>query len=84
MRPFWRIVWIVARKDLAIEARSRELINTTLFFALSCVIIFAVSFVRDGRNSETPQQASCGWPWRFRALAQAAFEQGVTPIPSGR
>jgi heme exporter protein B len=49
MRPFWRIVWIVARKDLAIEARSRELVNTTVFFALSCVIIFAVSFVRDGR-----------------------------------
>jgi heme exporter protein B len=44
---FWRVVWIVARKDLAIEARSRELINTTVFFALSCVIIFAVSFVRE-------------------------------------
>jgi heme exporter protein B len=48
MSSFWRVVWIVARKDLAIEARSRELINTTLFFALSCVIIFAVSFVRQG------------------------------------
>lgn len=47
MTAFWRIVWIVARKDLAIEARSRELINTTVFFALSCVIIFAVSFVRE-------------------------------------
>jgi heme exporter protein CcmB len=44
---FWRVVWIVARKDLAIEARSRELINTTVFFALSCVIVFAVSFVRE-------------------------------------
>jgi heme exporter protein CcmB len=44
---FWRVVWIVARKDLAIEARSRELVNTTAFFALSCVIIFAVSFVRE-------------------------------------
>jgi heme exporter protein B len=47
LSTFWRVVWIVARKDLAIEARSRELINTTLFFALSCVIIFAVSFVRE-------------------------------------
>ena len=47
MSAFWRVVWIVARKDLAIEARSRELINTTVFFALSCVIIFAVSFVRE-------------------------------------
>ena len=49
MTAFWRVVWIVARKDLAIEARSRELVNTTLFFALSCVIIFAVAFVREGR-----------------------------------
>ena len=49
MKSFWRVVWIVARKDLAIEARSRELINTTLFFALSCVVIFAVSFVREGK-----------------------------------
>ncbi len=49
MSSFWRILWIVTRKDLAIEARSRELVNTTLFFALSCVIIFAVSFVREGR-----------------------------------
>ena len=47
MTAFWRVVWIVARKDLAIEARSRELLNTTVFFALSCVIIFAVSFVRE-------------------------------------
>jgi hypothetical protein len=34
---FLRVVWIVARKDLAVEARSRELLNTTIFFALSCV-----------------------------------------------
>jgi len=47
MTAFWRVVWIVVRKDLAIEARSRELLNTTVFFALSCVIIFAVSFVRE-------------------------------------
>jgi heme exporter protein B len=47
MTAFWRVVWIVVRKDLAIEARSRELVNTTVFFALSCVIIFAVSFVRE-------------------------------------
>ena len=49
MSSFWRVVWIVARKDLAVEVRSREIINTTLFFALSCVIVFAVSFVREGK-----------------------------------
>ena len=48
MNTFWRVVWIVARKDLAIEARSRELLNTTVFFALSCVIVFSVSFVGEG------------------------------------
>ncbi len=42
MTSFWRIVWIIARKDLAVEARNRELINTTLFFAVSCVIVFSV------------------------------------------
>jgi heme exporter protein CcmB len=59
MNAFWRVVWIVARKDLAIEARSRELINTTLFFALSCVIVFAVSFVRERPVSD----AAAGILW---------------------
>lgn len=49
MSSFWHVVWLIARKDLAVEIRSRELIYTTLFFALSCVLVFAVSFVRDGR-----------------------------------
>lgn len=47
MTPFWKIVWLIARKDLAVEIRSRELVYTTLFFALSCVLVFAVSFVRE-------------------------------------
>jgi heme exporter protein B len=47
--PFWRTVWLVVRKDLSVEVRSRELLYTTLFFALSCVLIFAVAFVRAGR-----------------------------------
>jgi len=46
---FWRAVWLVIRKDLAVEVRSRELLYTTLFFALSCVLIFAVAFVREGK-----------------------------------
>lgn len=49
MRSFWGAVWLVVRKDLAVEVRSRELLYTTLFFALSCVLIFAVAFVREGR-----------------------------------
>ena len=43
-----RTAWLIAMKDLRVEARSRELIYTTLFFALSCVLVFAFAFVRNG------------------------------------
>jgi len=49
MTSFWRVAWLVTRKDLAVEMRSREILYTTLFFALSCVLVFAVAFVREGR-----------------------------------
>ena len=39
--------WTIARKDLRIEARSRELVYTTLFFAVACVLVFAFAFVRE-------------------------------------
>ena len=39
--------WTIARKDLRIEARSRELVYTTLFFAVACLLVFAFAFVRD-------------------------------------
>jgi len=63
MSAFWRVVWIVARKDLAIEARSRELINTTVFFALSCVIVFSVSFVGEGGDGRALGDAAAGILW---------------------
>ena len=40
---------LVARKDLLIEARSREVAYTALLFALSCMLVFAFGLVRDGR-----------------------------------
>ena len=43
-----RTVWTIARKDLVIEARSRELAYTTLFFAVSVVLVFSFSFVVEG------------------------------------
>jgi heme exporter protein B len=46
---FVRIVWLVTRKDLLIEARSKEILYTTLFFAVACVLVFAFGFVREGR-----------------------------------
>jgi heme exporter protein B len=46
---FWRAAMLVVRKDLAVEVRSREILYTTLFFSLSCVLVFAVAFVREGK-----------------------------------
>jgi heme exporter protein CcmB len=46
---FLSIAWLVVRKDLTVEVRSREVIYTTLFFAVACVLIFAFAFVKEGR-----------------------------------
>jgi heme exporter protein B len=46
---FLTAVWLVTRKDLVIEIRSREILYTTLFFAVSCVLVFAFGFVKEGR-----------------------------------
>ena len=45
---FVETVWLVTRKDLLIEFRSREVVYTTLFFAVACVLVFAFGFVREG------------------------------------
>jgi heme exporter protein CcmB len=47
-----RTVWLIVRKDLRAEWRSRELVYTTLFFAVSCMLVFAFAFVHDGRAVE--------------------------------
>jgi heme exporter protein B len=57
---FLRTVWLVTRKDLLIEVRSREIVYTTLFFAVSCVLVFAFGFVREGRPV---QDAAAGILW---------------------
>lgn len=57
---FLQTVWLVTRKDLLIEARSREIVYTTLFFAVSCVLVFAFGFVREGRALE---DAAAGILW---------------------
>ena len=48
-RPsFVATAWLVTRKDLVIEFRSREVVYTTLFFAVACVLVFSFGFVREG------------------------------------
>jgi heme exporter protein CcmB len=57
---FLRTAWLVLRKDFAIEARSWEVLTTTLFFAASCVLVFAFAFVKEGRAVE---DAASGILW---------------------
>src|SRR5205809_1722972 len=45
---FGRVALLVLRKDVAIEVRSLEVVSTTLFFAVSCVLVFAFALVREG------------------------------------
>jgi heme exporter protein B len=49
---FAKVALLILRKDFAIEVKSREILYTTLFFALSCVLVFAFALVRDGRAVE--------------------------------
>src|SRR5262249_26723829 len=44
---FLETAWLITRKDLLIEIRSREIVYTTLFFAIACVLVFAFGFVRE-------------------------------------
>jgi heme exporter protein B len=57
---FFRTAWLVLRKDIAIEAKSWEVLTTTLFFAVSCVLIFAFAFVKEGKAVE---DAAAGILW---------------------
>jgi heme exporter protein CcmB len=47
-----RAVWLIVRKDITVEVRSRELAYTTLFFAISCILVFAFSLVQEGRAAQ--------------------------------
>jgi heme exporter protein CcmB len=49
MSAFFRVAWLVVRKDIAVEVRSWELVSTTVFFAFTCVLVFAFALVEEGR-----------------------------------
>jgi heme exporter protein B len=66
MTDFLRVAWLVMRKDLTIEVRSREIVYTTLFFAVSCVLVFAFALVREGRPLD---DAAAGILWIAIAFA---------------
>ena len=52
---------VIARKDLLIEVRSRELIYTTLFFAVATVLVFAFALVRPERPPLEDAPAGILW-----------------------
>src|SRR5512139_1027279 len=57
---FLRIAWLVMKKDLTVEVRSREILYTTAFFAVACVLVFAFALVKEGRPLE---DAAAGIMW---------------------
>jgi heme exporter protein CcmB len=63
---FARAVWLVVRKDLTVEVRSREIAYTTLFFAVSCVLVFAFALVKEG---QALTDAAAGILWIAIAFA---------------
>jgi heme exporter protein B len=63
---FLRVAWLVMRKDLTVEVRSREVLYTTAFFALSCVLVFAFALVKEGQPLE---DAAAGILWIAIAFA---------------
>src|SRR4029450_1469017 len=54
------VAWLILRKDLTVEVRSMEIVYTTLFFAVSCVLVFAFALVREGR---APEDGAAGILW---------------------
>src|SRR5882672_6357368 len=57
---FFRVALLVLRKDFAIEVKSREILYTTLLFAVSCVLVFAFALVKEG---EAPPDAAPAILW---------------------
>jgi heme exporter protein CcmB len=47
--PFLTAAALVVRKDLLVETRSREVVYTSLLFAVSCMLVFAFGLVKEGR-----------------------------------
>jgi len=62
-----RTAWLITRKDLLVEARSRELAYTTVFFAIACVLVFSFAFVQPGDSAQSRDEilegAAAGILW---------------------
>src|SRR5439155_2008764 len=63
---FVRTALLVLRKDVAVEVKTFEILLTTLFFAVSVVLVFSFAFVREG---QAPPDAAAGILWIAIAFA---------------
>lgn len=63
---FWKVAGAVLAKDLRVEWRSREILYTTVFFAVVVVLVFSFSFVKEGR---APVDVAAGILWVAVALS---------------
>ena len=71
--------WLIARKDLVVEARSRELAYTTLFFALAVRADLRVLLrARGTACSMARRPASSGWRSRSRARSRSAARSSAS------
>ena len=80
MSRFLVTAWLVLRKDLTVEVRSLEIALTTIFFAVSTVMVFAFALVREG---QPPEDGAAGILWIAIAFAGTlalgrTFEAGFT------
>ena len=60
MASFLRVAWLVFRKDTLVEFRSRAVLYTTLYFAVSVVLVFSFALVKEGR---APDDVAAGILW---------------------
>ena len=54
----WDITWRSLIKDLRLEWRSKDAINSMLFFSLLVVVIFSFAFNPDARKSRARSPAA--------------------------
>src|ERR1700751_2866032 len=73
MTSFWAVMSATLRKDIRLEWRSKDAINSMLFFSLLVVVIFSFSF---DPNAEESRQIAGGLIWvAFLFAAIVALNQ---------
>jgi heme exporter protein B len=73
MTPLWPIMWASLAKDIRLEWRSKDAINSMLFFSLLVVVVFSFSF---DPTAEESREIAGGLVWiAFLFSAVVALNQ---------